>query len=79
MAVKPLPPMVYVDVEVSFRWRGSEPVCAFLTVIEQRNTLNRRIVHTEHLHGGPVQLHDLVAARVPELIREHVLAHAEPF
>jgi hypothetical protein len=76
---RPLPPMVYVDVEVSYRWRGSEPVCAFVTVIEQRNTQHRRIAHTEHLHGSPEQLVDLVAARTRELTLEFVLAHAEPF
>lgn len=79
MKPKPLPPLVYVDVEVSYRWRGSAPACAFVTVIEQRNTLHRRIVHTEHLHGQPEHLVDQVNQRTRELTLEHVLAHVEPF
>lgn len=74
-----LPALVYVDVEVSYRWRGSELACAYVTVVEQRNELHRRIVATEHIAGTPERIIDRVAEVVGELTREHVLAQVEPF
>jgi hypothetical protein len=74
-----LAPMVYLEVEVNFRWRGAEPVCAFLTVIEQRGQLHRRIAHTEHVHGTGEKLLDDVQARFRELTLEYVLPHTSPF
>lgn len=76
---KSLPALVYVDVEVSYRWRGSELACAYVCVVEQRNTLHRRIVATEHVSGKPEAIIDRVAAVVGEFTREHVLAQVEPF
>ena len=76
---KPMPALVYVELEVSYRWRGSEPACSFVTVIEQRNTLHRRIVDTRHLTGTPERLIDQVNELVREWTLEHVLSHVEPF
>lgn len=74
-----LSPIVYVEIEVNYRWRGGEPACAFVTVIEQRGSLHRRIVDTVHLQGTPIQLIDLVEAECRRLTLEHVLSHVEPF
>jgi hypothetical protein len=72
-------PLVYVEIEVSYRWRGDSPACAYLTVIEQRGSLHRRIVESEHVAGIGEGLIDRVNARYLELTREHVLTHIEPF
>lgn len=76
---KPLPPMVYVDIEVSYRWQGPDPACAFVSVVEQRNGTHRRIVDTRHLVAPPEKLIDQANALVQEWTREYVLAHVEPF
>lgn len=76
---KPLPALVYVEIEVSYRWRGSEPACAFVCVVEQRATLHRRVVDSEHLIGSPERLVDLVNDLVRRWTLEYVLAHVEPF
>lgn len=76
---KPLSPLVYVEIEVSYRWRGPEPACAFVTVIEQRGSVHRRIVDTQHLTGSPERLVDQVNDLVRQWTLEHVLSHVEPF
>lgn len=75
----PLTPLVYVEIEVNYRWQGSEPTCAFVTVIEQRGSLHRRIIDTRHLTAKPERLVDLVNELVREWTYEHVLSHVEPF
>lgn len=72
-------PLVYIEIEQSWRWRGGEPVCCYLTVVEQRSTLHRRIAHTEHIQGSGERLFDQVQARARELEREYVLTHLDPF
>ena len=74
-----LSPMVYMEIECNYRWRSSEPVCAFITVIEQRGQLHRRIVHTEHVHGTGEQLIDDTLGRIRALTLELVLPHTSPF
>jgi hypothetical protein len=74
-----LSPLVYVELEVSYRWQGNEPVCAYCTVIEQRGTLHRRVVASVHIQGTGERLLDLVAAWYLEAQREHVLTHISPF
>lgn len=76
---KPLPPMVYVEIEVSYRWQGSEPACAYVAVIEQRNATHRRIVDTRHIQstGDTLRLVDEVAGVVREWTMEYVVP--EPF
>lgn len=71
--------MVYVEIEESWRWQGDEPRCCYITVVEQRNTLHRRIAHTEHLTGQGDTLFDLVTSRVNELRREYILTMMQPF
>lgn len=72
-------PLVYVEIEESWRWQGSEPSCCFLTVVEQRSTLHRRIAHTEHVSGSGVTLFDQVTSRVNDLRREYILTMMQPF
>lgn len=76
---KRLPAIVYIDVEVSYRWRGGGPACAYLCVVEQRNETHRRIVHTEHIGGSGEQLIDTVIERSRQLHLEFVLPNVEPF
>lgn len=71
--------MVYVEIEQNWRWQGSEPACCYLTVIEQRNSLHRRIAHTEHIAGTGEALFDRVQARMRELEREYILTMMQPF
>lgn len=79
MQHKRQPARVYVEIEVSYRWRGPEPECAFVTLIEQRNQLHRRIMDTRHLtaNGDVLRLIDEVNATIREWTLEHVLP--EPF
>lgn len=72
-------PVVYVEIEANYRWRGSVPECCFLSVVEQRGELHRRIAHTEHIHGSPERLIDQVLRRTRELTLEYVLVESEPF
>lgn len=72
-------PMVYVEIEQNWRWRGGEPVCCYITVIEQRNAIHRRIVSSEHLTGTGERLFDAVQARMRDLEREHILTMMQPF
>lgn len=76
---RPLSPIVYVEIEVSYRWQGSEPACAYVTAIEQRGSVHRRIVETEHIAGSGEKLIDAVEATVRRFTLEHVLSHVEPF
>lgn len=71
--------LVYVEIEQSWRWGGGEPQCCYITVIEQRNTLHRRIAHTEHVVGTGERLFDQVQARCRELEREYILTMMSPF
>jgi hypothetical protein len=71
--------MVYVEIEENWRWIGSEPACCYITVVEQRNSLHRRIAHTEHISGSGDKLFDRVTERVNELRREYILTMMEPF
>jgi len=72
-------PLVYIEIEESWRWHGSEPSCCYVTVIEQRSTLHRRVAHTEHISGSGDTLFDQVTARVNDLRREYILTMMEPF
>lgn len=72
-------PLVYVEIEVNYRWRRTEPECCYLTVIEQRSAMHRRIAHTEHIVASGERLIDLVNERYLELTREYVLTWLEPF
>jgi hypothetical protein len=72
-------PLVYVEIEESWRWSGSEPSCCFLTVVEQRSTMHRRVAHTEHVSGSGVTLFDEVTSRVNDLRREYILTMMQPF
>lgn len=76
---KPLSPLVYVDIEVSYRWRGSDPACAYVAVIEQRSATQRRIVDTRHIQstGDVLRLVDEVNAQIREWTLEYVVP--EPF
>lgn len=76
---KRVSPLVYVEIEVSFRWRGSEPACAYVTVIEQRGSLHRRVIDTRHLTASPEALVDQANALIRQWTLEYVLAHVEPF
>lgn len=71
--------LVYVEIEQNWRWGDGEPVCCYLTVIEQRNTLHRRISHTEHIVGQGERLFDDVQRRMRELEREYILTMMQPF
>lgn len=71
--------LVYVEIEQNWRWQNGEPACCYLTVIEQRNSLHRRIAHTEHLVGKGERLFDQVQQRMRELEREYVLTMMQPF
>lgn len=74
-----LSPLVYREIEQNWRWIGPEPQCCYITVIEQRGTLHRRIAHTEHINGRGEKLFDHVQARMRELEREYILVEMEPF
>jgi len=72
-------PLVYIEIEESWRWMGGEPQCCFINVVEQRSTNHRRIAHTEHISGAGDVLFDQVTARVNELRREYILTMMQPF
>ena len=71
--------LVYVEIEENWRWQGSEPSCCYLTVIEQRGTLHRRIAHSEHISGSGESLFDHVTSRMNALRREYILTMMQPF
>lgn len=71
--------LVYIDIEESWRWQGSEPSCCYVSVVEQRSTNHRRIAHTEHISGSGDRLFDQVTSRVNELRREYILTMMQPF
>ena len=71
--------LVYVEIEENWRWQGGEPVCCYLTVIEQRGTLHRRVAHSEHISGSGERLFDQVTSRMNELRREYILTMMQPF
>lgn len=73
-------PLVYVEVEASYRWEGSAAVCCFLTLIEQRGNLHRRVVESRHIAApSPEELVDLVTAATRNLTLEYVVAQSLPF